>query len=128
MTRTTNDLKACPFCGYEAEIDTISQTQETKQDIWGVCCSNEQCFMLDGTTALFLSREEAIEAWNSRPALLTPSDSDVKEALEDIDEYIVDVQARGTMRTETLKTIRAAILGLVAENERLKAESSTADI
>lgn len=42
----------------------------------------------------------------------TPTDSTVKEALEIVEEYIVDRDARGSMRTETLETIRAALVGL----------------
>ena len=41
----------------------------------------------------------------------------VKEALEIVEEYIVDRDARGTMRTETLETIRTALLALTAENK-----------
>ena len=54
-------LRECPFCGSEAICETVGH-----REICGVLCSNEACFLVNGTTNLFTSKEQAIEAWNTR--------------------------------------------------------------
>ena len=46
-------LKPCPFCGGEAEM-------ESHNEYWAVC---NDC---EGSTDMYLTKQEAIEAWNKR--------------------------------------------------------------
>ena len=57
---------------------------------------------------------------STSPTLLTPSDSDAKKALEIVEDYIRMNFEPAEIWIEELRTIRAAIFGLVAENKRLR--------
>lgn len=56
-----NELKACPFCGGEATVVilTLSDREETKEPY--VICKT--CHAM---SAWYMSREDAINAWNRR--------------------------------------------------------------
>lgn len=58
-------LKSCPFCGGE-EIDCHNYCRGG--DVWFVQCAN--CY---ATFPHFDSKEEAIEAWNTRKEPRTPN-------------------------------------------------------
>lgn len=50
--------KPCPFCGGKANVSE-------KHFGWSVYCANVLCLMNTGTK-IFVSRTDAIEAWNRR--------------------------------------------------------------
>lgn len=54
------ELRRCPFCGGEARISELTYPMKH----YTVICSNEKCYAQMGD---FLSNEDAIEAWNTRP-------------------------------------------------------------
>lgn len=54
------ELKPCPFCGREAGITELTYPMKH----YTVICSNEKCYAQMGD---FLSKEEAIRMWNTRP-------------------------------------------------------------
>ena len=58
----TEKLKPCPFCGGEAEISVCIPPSHGSQVTFEVWCSNENCV----SRKIFLTRSEAIEAWNRR--------------------------------------------------------------
>ena len=52
-------LLSCPFCGGEGEV------HEYNSFWYKVGCNNQKCFLYI-TAQVFNSKEEAIEAWNTR--------------------------------------------------------------
>lgn len=64
-----SELKPCPFCGGEAQIDSTELHDEYRADdfTWLVICSSAACYgnayQLDHT---FYNRQDAVEAWNTR--------------------------------------------------------------
>ena len=54
------ELKPCPFCGRKAGVSEL--TYPIKHYV--VICSNEKCYAQMGD---FMSKEDAIEMWNTRP-------------------------------------------------------------
>jgi len=73
-----SELKKCPFCGNEAEIEEnvrIYNSQKANEYDYGVSCLTEGCCSLGVDKAEdfykdrwydFGTKEEAIEAWNQR--------------------------------------------------------------
>lgn len=55
------ELKPCPFCGSEADIKCEGK------NAWSVECMNEHCGVFLPTDSWYISRENAIKAWNTRP-------------------------------------------------------------
>lgn len=53
------ELRACPFCGQEAELH-----QEGK-NAWGIECMG--CHVFLPSDSWYLTKEIAIKAWNTRP-------------------------------------------------------------
>lgn len=62
-------LKPCPFCGKLPEI-----IQEKNGSVW-IGCHNNNCSVRHVETDDFDTREEAIEAWNTRKG---PTASSIK--------------------------------------------------
>ena len=61
-------LKPCPFCGREAKL-TVYNTYIAsfrRADKYYVCCSKNYHHSRQEDPLGFLSREQAIEAWNRR--------------------------------------------------------------
>ena len=54
------DLKPCPFCGGESEIETEECSG------YDVVCKTNDCFMDKGGGGIFDTEQEAIKAWNTR--------------------------------------------------------------
>ncbi len=59
------ELLDCPFCGSEADIECQGKSA------WVVGCMNKSCEVFLPTYSWFTSRENAINAWNTRPAMST---------------------------------------------------------
>lgn len=69
------ELKACPFCGEEAELHYDKYTEALdfggehipEFDEWYVQC--KKCFMVPNSwgNGAWSSKDEAIKAWNLRP-------------------------------------------------------------
>ena len=53
-------LKKCPFCGSDAEIKAVY-----KSGLYHAICSNNDCDVYPCGN-MFLTEQEAIEAWNKR--------------------------------------------------------------
>lgn len=63
-----NDLKPCPICGSEAKL-TVYNTyiaSFTRADKYYVCCPKNYHHSRQEDPLGFLSKEEAIKAWNRR--------------------------------------------------------------
>jgi len=61
-------LLPCPFCGGKAELHHVDAYEDDYGDMpehWWIGCENQKCLMLV-QTGLFLDKEKAIEAWNTR--------------------------------------------------------------
>lgn len=62
-----NEIKSCPFCGGEAEVNTGAFGEKF------VSCKNEkQCGGRLGSAVWFNNEEKAIEIWNQRPSEKKP--------------------------------------------------------
>lgn len=55
-----NELKPCPFCGYEANLSNETIKREDGKKFWSIECPN--C----GVILDRVIRGEVIEAWNRR--------------------------------------------------------------
>jgi hypothetical protein len=67
-----DELKACPFCGSEGEI---KQSYFLKNGWFAVGCTKDDCIANNaeqdeqgGFSAEYKTNQEAIDAWNNRPA------------------------------------------------------------
>ena len=58
-----NEVLPCPFCGAEAIIEQVDDTNDYRWDYW-VACTGEKHHHLDFLCA---TEEEAVEVWNERP-------------------------------------------------------------
>ena len=56
------ELLNCPFCGSEADIECQGKSA------WEVECMNESCGVFLPLDSWFTSRDNAINAWNTRPS------------------------------------------------------------
>ena len=56
------ELKKCPFCGAEAELEGVYMFGAT---VWFVNCTNPDCEVRPGTNH-YDTKEEAVRAWNKR--------------------------------------------------------------
>ena len=73
------NLKPCPFCGGEVEIDMLDSEQNRNVKIYNaVHCPECHQWFFKG-----LSREKTIAAWNRRPNQWIP----VSERLPKVDKY-----------------------------------------
>lgn len=62
-----NELRTCPFCGSEAEITHDPMFgSDNPTEYYRVQCKNKDCSM-GNPDALFDSKEQIIEEWNTRP-------------------------------------------------------------
>ena len=59
-----SELKPCPFCGKEVFLVDVS-IQPVPYARWDVCCINHDCFLRGGANNLYITREDAILAWNT---------------------------------------------------------------
>ena len=59
----TDELKPCPFCGSEGKLKVADGILDD-YTMFYCYCPNGKC--IAGGTDWFRSREEAIEAWNTR--------------------------------------------------------------
>lgn len=66
----TDKLKPCPFCGGEASLDKIKTVKGWFEYL--VWCADDNCACQN---ASYRTKEEAIEAWNTRK----PMDRENKE-------------------------------------------------
>lgn len=83
----TEQLKPCPFCCGEAEIQT-----DDKLHLWRVIClsdSDEGMGSLEISTCWFSSIESAVETWNNRP--IEDAKDDENKRLREALERIADV-------------------------------------
>ncbi|MBR3328437.1 MAG: Lar family restriction alleviation protein [Atopobiaceae bacterium] len=69
-------LLPCPFCGGEADVfehytDHYTYAGCAGRVYWGIRCANKSVCMMSPYTQLFVSKSEAIEAWNSRAETVT---------------------------------------------------------
>ena len=65
-------LLPCPFCGGKAELHHEDAYEDDYGDMpehWWIGCNNNSC-QLTVCTGLFLSKEKAIIAWNTRKRML----------------------------------------------------------
>ena len=71
-TTPKEELKQCPFCGGEAHVGTVTKI------LYCVGCLDTNCM---GKTwhKSFTSKDDAIEAWNTRPSPIG-AHADTKEA------------------------------------------------
>lgn len=61
------ELKPCPFCGCNAVISSEQRHSRTKDKFYFAGCSNSNCIAkLLCMNRYYLTKEEAIEAWNRR--------------------------------------------------------------
>ena len=60
-----SELKPCPFCGKEVFLVDVS-IQPVPYARWDVCCLTHDCFLRGGANNLYITREDAIIAWNTR--------------------------------------------------------------
>ena len=68
-----SELKPCPFCGKEVFLLDVA-IQPAPDAKWDVYCRTHECFLNSGTNNMFINREDAIIAWNTRaehPELIT---------------------------------------------------------
>lgn len=72
-----DDLAPCPFCGSEADIECQGKSA------WVVGCMNKSCEVFLPTYSWFTSRENAINAWNTRPAMSTWLEGEIKNIPQD---------------------------------------------
>lgn len=114
------ELKACPFCGGEAEL-----RGHKAPEFW-VGCSKMGC---KATTEGFGDQERAIAAWNTRP---TDTDADVEQSAQNWIEatyanynfdpadsdYSTDDLVDAFMAGHT--TLQARVDALEGENARLR--------
>ena len=61
-TKTSNELKSCPFCGSIAKIETGIQSDKT---LYWVSCSNNNC-AISPSGWMRETEERAIDDWNCR--------------------------------------------------------------
>jgi hypothetical protein len=58
-----SDLKYCPFCGGEAEVGYANQHDK----LFVVGCNTPMCYgNINHFTMVFVSKESAIDTWNTR--------------------------------------------------------------
>lgn len=69
---TMEKLKPCPFCGEKPLVRmvdlrciTVADNVALRDEWYRVCCGNASC-VCNTRTKKFLSKDEAIEAWNRR--------------------------------------------------------------
>ena len=116
-----SELKPCPFCGKEVFLLDVS-IQPAPYARWDVCCSTHDCFLRGGANNLYITREEAILAWNTRSEAseITALREQVKvlrEALEEAKSFIkngidlgyITPPDPGDVAYDTLPTICAAL-------------------
>ena len=89
MTEPTQ-LKPCPFCGSEADMDQFESAS------WGglltvIGCSSSECHMSPATDEVPV--EMAIAAWNSRPT----EDAAIKERDAQIVAWLLNVYDTGSV-------------------------------
>ena len=85
-----SELKPCPFCGGEARIEK----DESGHNSVVICFG---CFINDEYNMWYQTKQEAIKAWNHRPAKPVSK--------EDLAEYCHDEQWSGWMKYLFEKTI-----------------------
>ena len=56
-----NGLKACPFCGGDANLNPQTYDINGEVQTWSICC--EKCFVEKTYVA---DKEELIKEWNTR--------------------------------------------------------------
>lgn len=72
-----NDLKCCPFCGGEAEVGLTNQHDK----LFIVGCNTPMCYgNINHFTMSFVSKESAINTWNTR----APMDNIVEKLEEEL--------------------------------------------
>ena len=70
------ELKCCPFCGGKAEVGYANQHDK----LFVVGCNTPMCYgNINHFTMVFVSKESAIDAWNTR----TPM-ANIVEKLEEL--------------------------------------------
>jgi Lar family restriction alleviation protein len=86
-TNTPEEIKPCPFCGGEAELQTIGNDYAQSRSVEIKCTS---CYTKQITGAIRQSlewcKETAIEKWNKRPASPSPSIPQPQERGENVRE------------------------------------------
>ena len=55
------NLKACPFCGVQGELDSYEDINETQ---FLVACENDDCKFTVHLSKACTTEKEAIEIWN----------------------------------------------------------------
>lgn len=73
----TKELRRCPFCGGEAKLLTHKECNTT---YYGVHCEITGCCSI---STLYLSEEQAIEAWNRRDPI------DIDRVSEQLEEKVI---------------------------------------
>ena len=75
---TDHDLKPCPFCGGEAEHDSLHYTGGTSVLTidcgHAVYCLDMDCIGCPSFSRIYDTEEEAITAWNTRAKIETPKE------------------------------------------------------
>ena len=63
------ELKSCPFCGKDASVlsrDDDWNSCRPSDTYWMVGCDTEDCIGEWSSDQYFVSKEEAVTAWNTR--------------------------------------------------------------
>lgn len=90
------ELKKCPFCGGEAEVDWY--TDNGNETHWFVYCCDCSCELSFGAK---ISKEQAIEAWNNR---VNEFDAEKYEKL-----ILADMERKHTEQQQLLSELKAVL-------------------
>jgi hypothetical protein len=98
MSKET-ELKACPFCGGEAEMqESNCYSNGLYNDVrYYVGCTNQDCIIYYSTDYYSDTKAEAVAAWNHRPAdvkesLTSDSDADLSKRLAEAEKQNVGLR------------------------------------
>ena len=80
-----SELKPCPFCGKEVFLLDVA-IQPAPDAKWDVYCRTHECFLNSGTNNMFINREDAIIAWNTRASESAIRAQGIKEVREEINK------------------------------------------
>ena len=61
-------LKACPFCGGNAQIHSFDMDFQdgSSVTVYNIGCNTNLCYGERGTGVYYPTKEDAVEAWNTR--------------------------------------------------------------
>ena len=60
------NIKPCPFCGSEAKLKAIPDSDSSWREYYDIMCSNPDCYLCTGADWAMSTSEAIIELWNKR--------------------------------------------------------------